>query len=288
MSNPVMSILRDFSPNQEVYSIDECFLDLTGFSFVNLAEYGRTMSKRILDWTGLPVCVGIARSKTLAKLANHCAKKQPIFNGVCNFNSLTDDSLTDLLAILPVGEVWSVGRKLAPKLNAIGIHTALDLKCADPHRIRQQFSVVMQKTVMELNGTVCIELEEIPPPKKKILSSRSFGHSVSDYNSLAESITTYMSRAGENLRKQNSCAGSVFVYIRTSPFKPDEPQYSNSLTIPLPIPTDDTRQLVKVGLWALKRIYRAGFRYAKAGVMLGELVSVNQVQSDFFIKKILR
>jgi len=242
------------------------------------------MRKRILDWTGLPVCVGIARSKTLAKLANHCAKKQPIFNGVCNFNALTDKALNDLLAGLPVGEVWGVGRKLSPKLNAIGIHTALDLKEADPSRIKQQFSVVMAKTVMELNGTVCIELEEINPPKKQILSSRSFGHSVADYNSLAESITLYMSRAAEKLRKQDSCAGSVFVYIRTSPFKLDEPQYSNGITIPLPIPGNDTRQLVKIALWGLKQIYKAGFRYAKAGVMLGELVSTNQVQPDFFAK----
>ena len=142
----------------------------------------------------------------------------------------------------------------------------------------------MQKTVMELNGTVCIELEEIAPPKKQILSSRSFGHSVTDYNSLAESITLYMSRAAEKLRKQSSCAGSVFVYIRTSPFKFDEPQYSNGLTIPLPIPTDDTRQLVKIALWALKRVYKAGFKYAKAGVMLGELVSISEVQPDFFAK----
>ena len=285
MSNRVMSILRDFSPNQEVYSIDECFLDVTGFSFINLVEYGQTMRKRILDWTGLPVCVGIGATKTLAKLANHCAKKQPVFNGVCNFNALTNQELNELLARLPVGEVWGVGRKLAPKLNAIGILTVLDLKQVDPQRIRQQFSVVMQKTVMELNGTVCIELEEISPPKKQILSSRSFGHSVSDYNSLAESITLYMSRAAEKLRKQNSCASSVFVYIRTSPFKLDEPQYSNGLTIPLPIPTDDTRQLVKVALWGLKRIYRGGFRYAKAGVMLGELMSISDVQSDLFSTK---
>ena len=285
MSNRVMSILRDFSPNQEVYSIDECFLDVTGFSFINLVEYGQTMRKRILDWTGLPVCVGIGATKTLAKLANHCAKKQPVFNGVCNFNALTNQELNQMLARLPVGEVWGVGRKLAPKLNTIGILTALDLKQADPRRVRQQFSIVMQKTVMELNGTVCIDLEEISPPKKQILSSRSFGHSVSDYNSLAESITLYMSRAAEKLRKQNSCASSVFVYIRTSPFKLDEPQYSNGLTIPMPIPTDDTRQLVKVALWGLKRIYRAGFRYAKAGVMLGELISVSEVQSDLFSTK---
>jgi DNA polymerase V len=285
MSNRVMSILQDFSPNQEVYSIDECFLDLTGINFVNLVDYGQTMRKRILDWTGLPVCVGIASSKTLAKLANHCAKKQPIFNGVCNFNALTDEALTNILAGLPVGEVWGVGRKLSPKLNAIGIHTALDLKQANPEHLRSLFSVVMEKTIRELNGTVCIELEEISPPKKQILSSRSFGHNVSDYNSLAESITSYMSRAAEKLRTQVSCAGSVFVYIRTSPFKPDEPQYSNGLTIPLPIPTSDTRQLVKVALWGLKRIYKPGFKYAKAGVMLGELVSTNQVQSDFFYNK---
>ena len=285
MSNRVMSILRDFSPNQEVYSIDECFLDVTGFSFINLVEYGQTMRKRILDWTGLPVCVGIGATKTLAKLANHCAKKQPVFNGVCNFNALTNQELNELLARLPVGEVWGVGRKLAPKLNAIGILTVLDLKQADPQRIRKQFSLVMQKTVMELNGTVCIELEEISPPKKQILSSRSFGHSVSDYNSLAESTTLYMSRAAEKLRKQNSYASSVFVYIRTSPFKLDEPQYSNGLRIPLPIPTNDTRQLVKVALWGLKRIYRDGFRYAKAGVMLGELISLSEVQPDLFSTK---
>jgi DNA polymerase V len=166
-----MSILRDFSPNQEVYSIDECFLDLTGINFVNLVDYGQTMRKRILDWTGLPVCVGIASSKTLAKLANHCAKKQPIFNGVCNFNALTDEALTNILAGLPVGEVWGVGRKLSPKLKAIGIHTALDLKQANPEHLRSLFSVVMEKTIRELNGTVCIELEEISPPKKQILSS---------------------------------------------------------------------------------------------------------------------
>lgn len=284
MSNRVMSILQDFSPNQEVYSIDECFLDLTGINFVNLVDYGQTMRKRILDWTGLPVCVGIASSKTLAKLANHCAKKKPEFNGVCNLNALTDEALTALLAGLPVGEVWGVGRKLSPKLNAIGIHTAFDLKNSAPHKIRQQFSVVMQKTVMELNGTVCIEFEEIAPPKKQILSSRSFGHSVADYKSLEEAITLYMTRAAEKLRKQDSCAGSVFVYIRTSPFKPDEPQYSNGLMIPMQIPTDDTRQLVKVALWGLKRIYRTGFRYAKAGVMLGELIPTNQVQPDFFAK----
>ena len=281
MSNRVMTILNDFSPNQEIYSIDECFLDISGFDR-DLIAYGQEMRGRILQWTGLPVCVGIGATKTLAKLANHCAKKQAQFNGVCNFNVLDEHALDDMLSKLDVGEVWGIGRRLAPKLKALGINTVLDLKRADPERLRQQFSVVVEKTIRELNGTVCIELEEISPPKKQILSSRSFGHTVRDFNSLAESITLYMSRAAEKLRKQNSYAGSVHVYIRTSPFKPDEPTYSNGMTIPMPSPSDDSRQLVKIALWALKRIYRPGFNYAKAGVMLSEIVPKEGIQNDLF------
>lgn len=282
MSNRVMSILRQFSPNQEVYSIDESFLDLTGFQTRDLVEYGQQMRKRILKWTGLPACVGIGSTKTLSKLANHCAKKRPVFDSVCNFNTMDESSLNQMLSEIEVGEVWGVGRKLAPKLNAIGINTVLDLKQADPERLRQQFSVVMEKTIRELNGTVCIELEEVAPAKKQIVSSRSFGNPVRDYNSLAESITLYISRAAEKLRKQHSFAGSVYVYIRTSPFKENDPFYSNGMTIPMPTPTDDTRQLVNVALWGLKRIYKPNYNYAKAGVMLSELVPVEGVQSDLF------
>jgi len=282
MSNRVMNILRHFSPDQEVYSIDESFLDLTGFHRRDLVEYGQAMRQRILSWTGLPVCVGIGASKTLAKLANHCAKKRPQFNGVCSFNAMADRDLDQLLAEIEVGEIWGVGRKLAPKLEALGYKSALDLKRASPEALRQQFSVVMEKTIRELNGTVCIELEEISPPKKQILSSRSFGHPVRDYNSLAESITLYMSRAAEKLRRQQSFAGSAYVFIRTSPFKPDDPFYSNGITLPMPSPTDDTRQLVNVVLWGLKQIYRPHFNYAKAGVMLSELVPAQGVQTDLF------
>jgi DNA polymerase V len=281
MSNRVMTTLNDFSPNQEVYSIDECFLDLTGFNR-DLKVYGQEMRGRILKWTGLPVCVGVGSTKTLAKLANHIAKKQSQFDGVCNLNQLTEDELNKVFSNIDVGEVWGVGRRLASKLKALGINTVLDLKLADPEYLRGQFSVVMAKTVSELNGTVCIELEEIAPPRKQILSSRSFGHTVRDFNSLAESITLYMSRAAEKLRKQNSFAGSVHVYIRTSPFKLDEPHYSNGMTIPMPSPTDDSRQLVKISLWALKRIYRPGFNYAKAGVMLSEIVPKAGIQNDLF------
>lgn len=282
MSNRVMSILRQFSPDQEIYSIDESFLDLTGFQSRDLIQYGQKMRQRILKWTGLPVCVGIGSTKTLSKLANHCAKKRPHFNGVCNLNNMSDKERDDLLSQIEVGEIWGIGRQLAPKLQALGFKTVLDLKRANPERLRQQFSVVMEKTIRELNGTVCIELEEVSPPKKQIISSRSFGHPVSDYNSLAESITLYVSRASEKLRKQHSFAGSMYVYIRTSPFKPDEPFYSNGMTISLPTPSDDTRQLVNVALWGLKQIYKPNFNYQKAGIMLSELVPAEGIQTDLF------
>lgn len=282
MSNRVMSILRQFSPDQEIYSIDESFLDLTSFHSRDLIAYAQEMRQRILQWTGLPVCVGIGATKTLAKLANHCAKKRQEFNGVCNFNALPPNTLAQMLSKIDVGEVWGVGRRLAPRLKALGIENVLQLQQADPEQLRQQFSVVMEKTIRELNGTVCIELEEIAPPKQQILSSRSFGHPVRDYQSLAESITLYMSRAAEKLRKQQSYAGSVYVYIRTSPFKEKDPFYSNGLTVPLSTPTNDTMQLVNVALWILKRLYKPNYNYAKAGVMLSELVPAQGVQTDLF------
>lgn len=284
MSNRVMSILREFSPDQEVYSIDESFLDLTGFQSRDIIQYGQQMRRRILKWTGLPVCVGIGATKTLAKLANHCAKKRPAFNGVCNFNAMSHDELDCLLSEIPVGEIWGVGGKLAPRLEALGFKSVYDLKHANQKIMRKEFSVVMEKTIRELNGTVCIELEDVPPPKQQILSSRSFGQPVRDYNSLAESITLYISRAAEKLRCQQSLAGSVYVYIRTSPFKPDDPFYSNGMTVSLPSPVSDSRQLANVALWALKQLYRPNYNYAKAGVMLSELVPVGNVQIDMFTK----
>ena len=282
MSNRVMSILRHYSPDQEVYSIDESFLDLTSFQSRDLISYAHAMRLRILQWTHLPVCVGIGSTKTLAKLANHCAKKRPHMNGVCNLNALPLSEVNRMFAEIDVGEVWGIGRQLAPKLKALGIQTVFDLKQANPERLRQQFSVVMEKTIRELNGTVCIELEEVSPPKKQIVSSRSFGHPVRDYNSLAESITLYISRAAEKLRKQHSYTSSVYVYIRTSPFKENESFYSNGLTIAIPTPTDNTMQLVNVALWGLKQIYKPHYNYAKAGVMLSELVPVQGVQTDLF------
>ena len=282
MSNRVTSILGVFSPEQEIYSIDECFLDLSGFRRINHAGYGQRIRKRIKQWTGLPVCVGIGPTKTLAKLANHIAKKTPEFNGVCDLNSLSLEQQTDWFQRIEVGEIWGIGRRLAPRLHEIGIKTVLDLKTASPSQLRAHFSVVMEKIIREINGTACIELEEINPPKKQIVSSRSFGIPVSDLASLEESVSLYISRAAEKLRRQQSYAGSVHVSIRTSPFNEKEPYYANSMTIALPRQTDDTRLLTRVALWGLRRIYRTGYKYQKAGVMLSELVSRQYRQIDLF------
>jgi DNA polymerase V len=282
MSNRVMSILADFSPDQEVYSIDECFLDITGFQSRDLTQYGQQIRSRIKQWTGLPVCVGVGASKTLAKLANHIAKKNVQFNGVCDLNAMSAQEQNEWLGQIEVGEVWGIGRRLAPKLEDIGIATVLDLKRSDTATLRSQFSVVMEKIIRELNGVVCVELEDMRAPKKQIISSRSFGIPVTELESLEQSITLYVSRAAEKLRRQQSYAGSIHIYIRTSPFNETEPHYSNGMTIPLPEQTDDSMQLTRVALWGLRKIYRGGYRYQKAGVMLSEIVSKEGRQIDLF------
>ena len=279
MSNRVMRILSAYSPKQEVYSIDECFLDLTGFS--NLTGYGQDIRQRIKQWTGLPVCVGIGASKTLSKLANHIAKKNPEFAGVCDLNAMPQQQ-DDWLSQIEVGEVWGIGRRLAPKLNAMKIKSVLDLKRSSPSVMRDYFSVVMEKTVHELNGASCIELEEITPPKKQIISSRSFGIKVTDLASLEEAISFHISIAAEKLRRQQSYAGAVYVTIRTSPFKAKQPFYENGLTIKLPMQTDNTVLLTKAALWGLRKIYRSGYHYQQAGVMLSDLVLRKNRQDDLF------
>ena len=260
MSNRVMSILAHYSPCQEVYSIDECFLDLTSSPNSDLCQYGQDIREQVRQWTGLPVCVGISSTKTLAKLANHIAKKNPQFSGVCDLNAMTTEERDNWFSRMGVGEVWGVGSRLSLKLGELGISSVLDLKRADPAMLRSRFSVMMEKTNRELNGMVCIEMEEISPSKKQIMSSRSFGVPVSDLQSLEESVALYAARAAEKLRRQKSYSGSVQVSIQTSPFNPTVPYYGNSIRVSLPTSTDDTMQIAKAALWGLKRIYRAGYR----------------------------
>lgn len=281
MSNRVMTILSRFSPLQEIYSIDECFLELTGMPLPHSA-IGQAIQKLIRQWTGLPVCTGIASTKTLAKFANHLAKKHPRFNGVCDLNALTQAEQHDWFTRIPAGEIWGIGRKLAPRLAAIGIHTVQDLRQANPAMLRSRFGVVMEKIALELNGVACLDLETMAAPKQQIVCSRSFGMRVSDLASLQEAVSLYTTRAAEKLRRQGSAAGSISVYLQTSPHKPQAPQYAPSLTIPLPVSTDDTSQLIHAALWGLKRIYRPEYRYQKAGVMLAELTSKAAVQQCLF------
>ena len=281
LSSRVMRTLEEMAPRVEVYSIDEAFLDLTGIeSVISLVEFGQQVRERIGHWIGITVCVGIAPTKTLAKLANHAAKKYPATQGVVDLTN--PDRQRRLLALVPVDDVWGVGRRLSKRLNALGITTALDLANASPRAIRDQFSVVLERTVRELNGESCIELEEIPPTKKQIVCSRSFGEKVTHFELLREAVCEYATRATEKLRKEQQQAKVMTVFIRTSPFKDNEPQYSNSASGELLIPSCDTRDFIELANHLLKRIWKDGFRYAKAGVMLSDFYDPGMFQPGLF------
>jgi DNA polymerase V len=284
MSNRVVSILREYSPNIEVYSIDESFVLLNGMQRIwrSPTEMGQHIRRRIFQWTNLPVCVGIGASKTLAKLANHIAKKNPKFNSVCDLNTLNEIELKTLFKSIGVGEVWGVGRQILKKLEDMNIGTVQALKEASVPLVRSHFGVVMERTVNELNGISCLELEELPASKKQIVSSKSFGQLVLTIDELNQAAATYMTRAAEKLRHQQSVAGAIQVHVRTNPFRTQDKQYSNGMVIPLPEPTNDTRILIEAVLFGLKHIYRPGFWYKKVGVMLLDLSDAKTGQGTLF------
>ena len=280
MSNRVMSILRDLAPAQEIYSIDESFLDLSGCHDIRERSYA--MREKVARWTGLTVCVGIGPSKTLAKLANHVAKKHPRSKGVFDFNQLTPRQLDSVLGNLEVGDIWGIGRKLSEKLNALGIENALQLREADPASMRARFGVVVEKTIRELRAEECISLEEITPARKQIVSSRSFGNPVTELVDLADSIAHFVSTAGGKLRSQKSTAGILTVFIMTDRFREDRPQYHPSFSVPLPQATADTTILANYAAQALKRIFKTGYAYKKAGIILADIGQDHIVQTDLF------
>jgi DNA polymerase V len=283
LSARVMSILSRFSPNQEIYSIDECFLDLDGFDPETLMDYAQTIRQTVKQGVGIPVCVGIAATKTLAKLANHCAKKGFAGkDGVCDFGQLDQQQLSLLFSTLDAGEVWGVGSRIRARLNEMGINTIAALRCADTEYIRQQFSVVLERTVKELNGTPCIELEDAGVPRQQIMVSRSFGSEVTQLSDLSESISYFTTRAAEKLRHDGSVASSLCVFVRTNPFKEKAPQYNRSMIVPLFQPTDDTSKLVHASLTGLNAIYRSGYGYKKSGVLLMGLQPKGAIQSTLF------
>ncbi|RYH00112.1 MAG: Y-family DNA polymerase [Alphaproteobacteria bacterium] len=284
MSNRVVSILREFSPDIEVYSIDESFLrvETVDHLYGGATPMGQAMRHRIRQWTSLPVCAGFGESKTLAKFANHLAKKNPVFDGVCDFTALTDAQRQHWMAKIEAGEVWGVGRRIAARLQTMGIQSVLDLATADLKLIRRQFGVVLERTVSELQGTSCLELDDLADPKQQIMASRSFGEMVEDLAELGEAVAWHIDRAAEKLRNQGSVAGAVYVFIQTNRFRQADPQYNPGVVVPLADVSDDTRALTTAALKGLRYIYRPGYSYKKCGVMLMELTAKLQRQETLF------
>ena len=281
MSRRVMTTLEALAPRVDVYSIDEAFLDLTGIDrVVTLENFGHQVKDTVYQNVGMPVCVGIAPTRTLAKLANYAAKKFPATGGVVD---LTDTvRQRRLMGRAPVGEVWGVGRRITARLEVMGITTALQLADAEPATLRKQFSVVLERTARELKGIPCLPWEDVPQPKKQIMCSRSFGQPLTRQEDLEEAVAHFASRICEKLRAGDQFAGEIVVFIRTNPFRPEVPQYSRSVTTRLITPSQDSRVLIDRALALLRSLYRQGYQYAKAGVLVSQLVTKSVRQADLF------
>ncbi|UTA81522.1 Y-family DNA polymerase [Halomonas sp. XH26] len=272
MSQRVTEVLGEFSPHVEIYSIDESFVGFQGFEHKTLEARGQAMRDTVRQWTGIPVCVGFAPTRVLAKVANQAAKKHPAYkqHGVCK---LTADSETTkaLLKQLPVTELWGVARRTGERLRVMGIESAWDLREADPKRIRQRFSVMQERIVWELRGQPSIQLDDMSQPRQQIMVSRSFGRLTNDPRQLREALRHHAARAGEKLRKQRSVTSAIMVFIRTNPFRKDLPQYRQRVVISLERPTDDSREIIAAAVQGLRRLWRKGYAYHKAGLMLLDL-----------------
>lgn len=280
MSERVMTIIESMVPAVEVYSIDEAFADLTGIRG-DLTAFGRTIRAAVHKRTGIPVGVGIAPTKTLAKLANHTAKRLQAHTG--GVVDICDPVKRDwVLRNTDVSEVWGVGRRMKVHLEGLGIKTAMDLAKADPWMLRQKFSVVIEKTARELAGTSCLELSETEPPKQEICSSRMFGKRLTTIEPIKEAVATYVHRAAEKLRTQNSLCKKIRVSIRTGMFNPEEAKYANGALVELPYPTNDVRLLTKAATEAVNRLFMSGFKYSKAEILLMDLRQSGEFTDDLF------
>ncbi len=278
MSQRVMETLAQFTPEFEIYSIDEAFLNLSGFETPALVEYGQRIKKTVKQWTGIPVSVGIAPTKTLAKVANYFAKHEPAYEGVCE---LTDpQAQTEAIQSLPIEKLWGIGPSYARLMKQNHIKTVFDFKNAAPGWIKKHLGIVGLRMIQELEGTSCLDLETCPPPKKGICASRSFGTPIESLDKLEEAVSTYVARAAEKLRRENLATNLLTVFIHTSPFR--ENYYSNACTSRLPVASNFTPELIHHALRVLKTIYRAGYRYKKAGVYFQDLVLNHQVQQGLF------
>lgn len=286
MSSRMMSLAAGFAPRQEIYSIDECFLDVDGVPG-DRAAIGHSLRSQVLQWTGLPTSVGFGATKTLAKLANHVAKTADRKPGsyprelaqVCDFARLPPEQLQAVMQATDVGDVWGIGRKTAARLHEGGIRTVLELLHADEASLRRQFNVLMGKTIRELRGTACLEVNDAPAANQQIMCSRSFGQPVTELPALIEVVSQFTSQVARKLREQGSVAGAVHVFVATSPYRRHDRQHAPSATLPLPQPTADTRMLISAAVRALRGIVQGGFNYVKAGVMLVDLQPLGREQA---------
>ncbi len=279
MSQRVMNILSEFVPDIEIYSIDEAFLSLKGFDLYNIRDYGMNIREKVTRSTGIPVSIGIASTKTLAKVANHYAKKVPSHNGVF---IIDNNNITESLSTFPVGDVWGIGRQYNKMLAKYGINSALDFVNASPQWIRKTMSVVGLRTQEELRGNECYGMELTIPAKKTICTARSFGQMLTEYQPVAEAVANFASRCALKLRKQRSCANILMVFIHTNRHREDLPQYARNRVLKLPSATSSTFEIVEYALLAVKSIFREGFQYKKAGVIVSGIVPENAVQNCLF------
>ncbi|WP_267570604.1 Y-family DNA polymerase [Acinetobacter pittii] len=271
MSRRFHSILASYVTAEEVepYSIDECFIDFTAYEKnFDLEKVGQQMRQQIWKWLGLPVCVGIGRSKTEAKIANHIAKKNAGFNSVCDLVNMDPCNKEYYFSLIDVSEVWGVGRKHSKKLQSMGINTVLDLACAEPREMQKKFSIVMARTIYELQGISCIEIEDTPPSKKQIIKSCSFGTKVTELIDLQEAIAMHAQEACKRLRDEESLCGCLLVFVQSSPFDDSAPFYNKSITGAFSQPTDSALDFVKAATKMVSHIYKEGIKYKKCGVIL--------------------
>ncbi|WP_151749044.1 Y-family DNA polymerase [Acinetobacter oleivorans] len=274
MSRRFHTILGSYVTDEEVepYSIDECFVDFTAYEKnFDLEKVGQQMRQQLWKWLGLPVCVGIGRSKTESKIANHIAKKNAGFNSVCDLVNMDPCNKEYYFSLIDVSEVWGVGRKHAKKLHSMGVKSVLDLACTEAREMQRQFSIVMARTINELQGISCIEIEDTPPSKKQIIKSCSFGAKVTDLNDLKEAIAMHAQEACKRLRDEESLCGCLLVFVQSSPFDESAPYYNKSITGSFSEPTDCALDFVKAAVKMVSHIYKEGIKYKKCGVILTAL-----------------
>lgn len=278
MSKRFNQVIQSFvhTKDTEIYSIDETFIDLTSYQNLDLNQFTLQIKETLWRWLSLPVCIGIGFSKTEAKLANHIAKKYSHYQGICNLVEMDPSIKESIFSDLPVGDIWGVGKQQNKKLHSLGIRTVLDLALTNPNFIEKQFSVILKRTVLELTGISCIELEQISHTKKQIISSKSFGTRVTDLTALAEAMSDYLQNAVHRLRQENSLCGCIIAFAQSNPLDTHHPYYHKSIHLSLPEPTDSAVYINKFLQTAISELYCEGIEFKKCGVILTAIEEKSQ------------